>query len=337
MELFWLLVLFIFVRYMDEKKPLLLIFSSCFAGFSMGSLISYGLIILPIICAIFLYCYRPVDIFRNLVICFACFIGSYLITNPYVVISWKEFIQEIAYIRSYWKGCMNFDNLKYFSIVSLKYGLGAGIWIISIFCFLICLLNFEKKFVPVFLSILPLFIYFGLGTGRWVHYSFLIYPLIFLIMAIGLSNVGKIISMIMLFLTFIWTFLFTFSHVNLFIGENIRTTAGRWINENVPGKKDVGLLESPSPWRTPPFQYLKYNLLIGQPETTGAQYYVISEYQWVRGSSLTNMRKLFADYDIIKEFRKQPELLRWKFIQREDIPYDWCHPNPVILIWKKRT
>ncbi|MCM8816555.1 MAG: glycosyltransferase family 39 protein [Candidatus Omnitrophica bacterium] len=324
-------------KYIDEKRVSWLVLSSCFAGFAMGSLLSYGFVILAVICAIILFCIKSNEILKNIILCCASFVLAYLITNPYVLISWHEFINEIHYIGSYWKNSASFENLKYFSTVSLKYGLGLGIWLISILYFFISLLNFDKRFLLVLLCLVPFFVYFGLNTGKWVHYAFIIYPFIFLVIAIGATLINKKLSLMIFSFVFVWTFVFTLSHVNLFEGENIRAVAGRWINENIPARESVGLLEAPSPWRTPPFQYLKYNILIGSPEKTMAQYYVISEYQWVRGSSLLEMRKLFADYDIVKEFSKQPAFLGWKFTQRQDIPYDWCHPNPVILIWKKRN
>ncbi|MCM8764824.1 MAG: glycosyltransferase family 39 protein [Candidatus Omnitrophica bacterium] len=329
--------LYFIFKYIDERANSSLVLSSIFAGFSMGSLLSYGYVFFSVVFSVIVTCQKPKSLLKNLLICFLCFIFSYLITNPYVILSFKEFIKEISYIQSYWKGSASLDNLGYFLLISLRYGLGTGIWTIFIFYLFISFGMPDKKVLVVLFSLLPALIYFGVSTGRWVHYSFIIYPYIFLIIAIGFSKINKNFSFLTAAIAFIWTFIFSFSYINLFSGENTRTLAGRWINENIPEKTGIGLLEAPSPWRIPPFQYLKYNMFIEGPEYNRAQYYVVSQYQWLRGNSLEKMEERFSKYELLKEFRKDAAFLKWKFIQSGNIPYDWCHPNPVILIWKKRT
>ncbi|MCM8822287.1 MAG: hypothetical protein NC831_05680 [Candidatus Omnitrophica bacterium] len=336
--LLWVVCSLYFIfKYVDERANSSLVLSSIFAGFSMGSLLSYGYVFVSVVFSVIFTCPEPKSLLKNLLICFVCFISSYLITNPYVILSFSEFINEISYIQSYWKGSAGFDNLGYFLLTSLRYGLGTGIWIIFIFYLFVLFVRPDKKARVILFSLLPALIYFGIGTGRWVHYSFIIYPYIFLIIAIGFSKISKSFSFLTAAIVFIWTFIFSFSHINLFSCENTRTLAGRWINENIPEKTGIGLLEAPSPWRCPPFQYLKYNIFIEGPEYNRAQYYVVSQYQWLRGSSLEKMEERFSKYELLKEFRKDATFLKWKFIQSENIPYDWCHPNPVIRIWKKRT
>lgn len=324
-------------RYVEEKKTIWLVLSSVFAGFSMASLLSYGYVIISVIFSIFFVGLSTKKFFKNLLISLTCFVISYFVTNPYVLISWKEFISEISYIQSYWKGTASLYNLKYFFTTSLKYGLGISMWLMFIFSSVISLLKFDKKILLVLLSLIPAFFYFGLSTGRWVHYSFIIYPYIFLLILLNFLKIKRIIAIAMLCISFFWTFVFTCSYVNLFAQENIRTIAGRWINSNIPKQSNIGLLEAPSPWRTPPFQYLTYNIFFGTPEQYRPQYFVVSEYQWVRGSSLREIEKILTDYEIVKEFRKDTSFFKLKFSNPENIPYDWCHPNPVILIWEKKT
>ncbi|MCM8789131.1 MAG: glycosyltransferase family 39 protein [Candidatus Omnitrophica bacterium] len=335
---FWVVCSLYFVfRYIEERTKSSLVLSSIFAGFSMGSLLSYGYVFISVIFSVIFTCSKLKYILKELFICFLCFTFSYLITNPYTILSWEEFISEISYIQSYWKGSANIDNLGYFMLTSLRYGLGTGIWIIFIFYLFVLFVRADRKVLVILFSLLPAFIYFGISTGRWVHYSFIIYPYIFLTIAIGCSKIRRNFSFLIATIVFIWTFIFCFSYINLFSCENTRTLAGRWINENIPEKTDIGFLEAPSPWRSPPFQYLKYNMFIEGPEYGRAQYYVVSQYQWLRGSSLEEMKERFSKYQLLKEFRKDATFLKWKFIQSGSPPYDWCHPNPIILIWKKRA
>jgi len=338
--LFWVIVTFYgIINFFENRKTGWLIFSSVFAGLSMGTLLSYGYIFFTCICVIFLTSKNFTELLKNLVLSVFFFLFAYFITNPYVIISWKEFINEMFYIQSYWKGSASFENLKYFLTDSLGYGLGKGILLLLIFCLILCFIKREKIFFILFFSLIPGFLYLGLTTGKWVHYAFIVYPYLFLFSLFGLTKIKHQFSVFLILPVLVWTMIFTFAYLNLFSGENIRTSAGRWINENIPEKSKIGIFEAPSPWRTPPFQFLKYNILIGASRQTikKSEYFIVSEYQWVRGGSLLEIKEMLKGYNLIKEFRKDAKFFKWVFPNPEKIPYDWCHPNPVILIWKKKT
>ncbi len=324
-------------RFFEERQLKWMVFSSIFSGFAFGSVLSYGYVFLTVILSIFFVTSDARNIFKNIVISGVCFVFSYLLTNPYVLLSFKEFANELSYIQSYWKNSTSFENLKYFLTVSLRYGLGTGIWLIAAIFLIFSLFSMEKRCLLILISLLPAALYFGMTTGKWVHYSFVIYPYIFLIiLCVSLKIGGKALIAILL-PVLIFTFIFSLAHVMLFCDKNIRSVAGFWINKNIPTDSSIGLLEAPSPWRSPPFQFLKYDIKIGEPKSKSSpRYFIVSEYQWVRGGSLQDIRKLLSDYEIIKEFKKEPKFFGLKFSQSEKIPYDWCHPNPMILIWKRR-
>ncbi|HPC29532.1 MAG TPA: glycosyltransferase family 39 protein [bacterium] len=335
-----ILALYCAFRFMDEKKRKWLIAGCLFSGISMGSILSYGYVFITFIFMIFLVSTDFKSLFKNILICLVCFLFSYFLTNPYVLISFKEFINEMFYIQSYWKGSSNFANLKYFMTTSLRYGLGTATYLISIVFLVVCfLIRQDRRFMLIFLSILPGFLYFGFSTGRWVHYAFILYPYIFVVIVLGMTKIKKQFPKILISIGILYTFIFSLSYVNLFSQENVRTSAGIWINNNIPYGSRIGFLEAPSPWRTPPFQFLKYNILIGASKETikYSEYFVVSEYQWVRGGSFENIRKLLSDYKIIKEFKSEPRFFNLVFSHPESIPYDWCHPNPTILIWKRKN
>ncbi|MGB9641727.1 MAG: glycosyltransferase family 39 protein, partial [Candidatus Ratteibacteria bacterium] len=316
-------------RFFEEKQLKWLIFSSIFSGFALGSVLSYGYVFFTVILSVFFVTGGVRNIFKNVVISCVCFVSSYLLTNPYVLLSFKEFVNELFYIQSYWKNSANFESLKYFLTTSLRYGLGTGIWLVTAF-FLVFSLLFslmEKRFLLILISLLPGILYFGMTTGRWIHYSFVIYPYMFLIVLYGAKKIGWKGSMAILLPVLIFTFIFSFAHVMLFCDKNIRSVAGGWINKNIAEDSSIGLLEAPSPWRTPPFQFLKYDIKIGEPKSrVRPRYFIVSEYQWLRGGSLQDIKVLLSEYEMIKEFRKEPEFLGLKFSYPEKISYDWCHP-----------
>jgi len=54
----------------------------------------------------------------------------------------------------------------------------------------------------------------------------------------------------------------------------------------------------------------------------------------LRGSGLPAMKERLSGYEVIKKFERVPSIMGIKFRSEEVIPYDWCDPNPVILIFK---
>ncbi|MCM8815486.1 MAG: hypothetical protein NC931_05870, partial [Candidatus Omnitrophica bacterium] len=215
--------LYFIFRYIDERKSSFLVLSSIFAGFSMGSLLAYGYVFISVVFSVLLTCTGLKLILRKLLICFLTFIFSYLTTNPYVLLSFNEFISEVSYIQSYWAGSASFDNFGYFLLTSLRYGLGTAIWVVFIFYLFVFFIIPDKKGLLTLLSFLPALVYFGFKTGRWVHYGFIIYPYIFLFIATGYSKVRKNFSFLIVTFALIWTFVFSLAHVNLFSDNDTRT------------------------------------------------------------------------------------------------------------------
>ena len=68
----------------------------------------------------------------------------------------------------------------------------------------------------------------------------------------------KLLGNIIVFFVLAWTFLYSISYTRIFMQKNIRDIAGEWINENIPEKAKIGLLQMPAPYRTPPFQFYRY-------------------------------------------------------------------------------
>jgi len=341
--LWFLLTLWAVVRFYKSNREKYLYLSAVSAGLSFGTLLTYGYIYL----AIFLFILFSVKDYKwklkNLFLTLIIFLATFFITNPYVLISYKEFIQELAYLRNYWHRDISINAVKVFVFNTMRYGLGTPLW----FTLLIGLVGSlvykpEKINWLFFLVFVPAFFYFAFTTVHWVHYSIFLYPLLIISAGLSISRVGQK-KMVVLLLSgiVIYTFLYTSSYVKILGGRNIRIAAGEWINENIPSGSKIGLLEAPSPWRTPPFQFLDYKLIISQErniiEKEKPEYFIVSEYQWLRGPGYNAIKDFLYDYEVIQRFEKEPYFFGIRFKQPDDIPYDWCHPNPVILIWKRKT
>lgn len=339
--LLWVvLVILSGLKFREKENVKWLLLAGFFAGLAFSSLLNYGyalffLMLLMIFLKSNLLLKSKYAIYALLV-----FLITYLVCNPYAVLDWFNFREEIIRAGTYWQARPFLESLKFYFFISLRYAMGLYTWVLLFLgIFFALVFKPQKKDFLFFCAILPGFLYFVRITGRWVHYSMCLYPFIFLLAGRGIQKINrnKLIYTI-LSLGIIYTLLYTGSYVRLLWQDNIRTETGYWLNENIPFGSKVGLLEAPSPWRTPPFRFLDYKLVITGEKNVIAEekpeYFIISEYQWLRGPGLPAMKGLLSDYEVIKKFEKVPSIMGVKFKQQEVIPYDWCDPNPVILVWK---
>jgi len=340
--LWFLLALWAVVKFYKSNREKYLYLSALFAGLSFGTLLTYGYIYLAVFLSILFsvkdYKWKLKNLFLTLII----FLTTFFITNPYVLLSRKEFIQELAYLRNYWHRDISIEAMKVFVFDTMRYGLATPLWFILLTGFIGSLVYKPEKINWLFAFLfLPAFFYFAFTTAHWVHYSIFLYPILIISAGLSISRVGQK-KMIILLLSgiVIYTFLYTSSYVKILGERNIRMEAGEWINENIPSGSKVGLLEAPSPWRTPPFRFLEYELIISQErdiiKKEQPEYFIVSEYQWLRGPGYNAIKDFLSDYEVAQRFEKEPSFSGIRFKQPDDIPYDWCHPNPVILIWKRK-
>jgi len=339
--LWFLSAIYFLIRFYKAKDTKWLYTASIFSGLSFGTLLTYGYIYWAVVIFILFFNKDIKWKIKNLIFTFIIFLGVFLITNPYVFLSHKEFLQEIVYLRTYWHKEVSIKSILIFLFNTLRYGMGTLLWITVIIGFLLGFVYKSEKLNWMFLIIiLPAFLYFAFTTPEWVHYSIFLYPFLILSAGFFFSRIRLKIVEPILIIVALYTILYACSYVNLLGRENIRIEAGRWINENIPSDKTIGLLEAPSPWRTPPFRFLDYKIIIAQNKTEIEKekpaYFIVSEYQWLRGTGIEAIKEILSGYEIFKKFEKKPSLGWIKFKYPEYIPYDWCHPNPVILIWKRK-
>ncbi len=341
--LWFLLSLWAVVKFYRTEKDKWLYTASVFAGLSFGTLLSYGYIYWAVVVFILFSGKGYIWKLKNLFLTFLIFLAVFFMTNPYVLISWSEFVLEMMYLRAYWHKDISINALWIFMSNTLRYGLGTMLWIV-LFAGLAGSVAYKTKRADwlFLLLILPGFLYFAFTTAEWVHYSIFLYPFFIISAGFFLNRIGlKRVVIPLLAVVAAYTVLYSASYVKMLGEKNIRTVAGEWINENIYSGSSVGLLEAPSPWRTPPFKFLDYKLVISGEEHVIAgeapEYFIVSEYQWLRGRGLPAVKELLSDYEVIEKFEKVPSIMGIKFRHQEVIPHDWCHPNPVILIWKRKA
>lgn len=341
--LWFLLSLFAAVRFYKTEKSGWLYVAAAVAGLSFGTLLSYGYVYWSVVLFVLFSGRGYKWKLKNLLLTFLIFLSVFLVTNPYTLLSYRGFLQELSYLRGYWHSSMSINLPVCFVGNTLRYGMGTMLWIVALTGTAGSLVYRSGKIDRLFfLLLLPGFLYFAFTTAQWVHYSIFLYPLFIISCGFFLERLdSKKAVTAVLFVAGIYTVLYSGSYVRLLGERNTRTTAGEWVNEEIPRGSSIGLLEAPSPWRTPPFSFPYYKLVLAsEPGVISAEkpdYFIVSEYQWLRGPGLSAERELLSGYEVIKKFEKVPSMMGVKFRHGEFIPYDWCHPNPVILIWKRKT
>jgi hypothetical protein len=351
----WIVIAIWFVvNFYQTEQIKCLYLASFFSGLALGTLLHYGYVYWFVLLNL-LFVNKPWQFkIKTCILSFFIFLGAYILSNPYVLTDWDGLVAQVANTLEYWPlGVHNtLDLFKFYIFTSFRFGMGSAVWLFIFLGIFGCLIfKPEKRDWLFFLTILPGFLYMGLSTGKWVHYSLFLYPFLLLFSGFFFDKLSifgfffnktriKIIYCL-LGLVVIYTFLYVFSYVRLFKGENIRTEAGHWINQNIDKGSKIGLMDPPAPWRTPPFYFIGYNFAITSDreiiEKEKPEYFIVSEFQWLRTMGYEQMEDMLKNYAIYKKFERPHSILDIRFNDTKLIPHDWCEPNPTILIWKRKN
>lgn len=143
-----------------------------------------------------------------------------------------------------------------------------------------------------------------------------------------------------MFFVILFTFFYSAAYTQIFVKENVREEAGRWINANIPENSKIGLMQMPAPYRTPPFQFYRYKLLSiknkNHLEVLKPDYFIISEYE-TQGMNTFELENFFENYDRIKEFIKIPSFAGITFKRTQFSAKDFWIPNPCITIYMRKN
>ncbi|HPP12150.1 MAG TPA: phospholipid carrier-dependent glycosyltransferase, partial [bacterium] len=291
---------------------------------------------------------------RNLLVAAGCFILAFGFTNPYFFLSLPEPLIDLSQHsgRAFQGG---------FYLVSLLTGMGwplviflaAGylllacsggreevnrsflsllfVWSVFFFFFVA---SFAKTFARYLLPVVPALIL--LGSAGWLlpltHKSFL-----------------KWVGTGFCCLVLIGTTLCGGAYLSLFLQENVRTRAGRWMKENLPAGARVGVTEEPWQFQLPDFDRQRFSVLVAGYDIESVkrlqpEYFLLSSFQAPLVPyplKLNRERVIFwrdftvlAWYQPVKTFQEKASLLGWS-CQPEALPEDLIYINPTIVVFKK--
>ena len=337
----------------NERRRLNAILASVFAGLAAGSLITYGYVFFALLLAFIFKLRRPQE--KPLskafpLFCLVVFFGVFLVVNPYVIFSFREFMLELATVGAGWNLRVNFANLSYFFGSTLRYGLGTALWVIAGLGLFLAILRHRTEDVFLLFFLLPFFFYAAVTTTKYVHYALPLFPGLvllsgrFLVSFASVRNkTVKTSGYFLLVFVIFFTALCGTAGVLSFRGENTRETAGKWIKKNLPYGSTVAMHDLPSPYLMPAFPFAEYRLAITGSEErvlrkSGARFFILSEYNWLRNLPKNEIIDILGNcgYTELKRIEKPTKFGPFIFRRGDNAPSDWCHPNPTFVIFEKK-
>lgn len=273
------------------------------------------------------------------------FLLGFLICNPYILFSLREFWNEMITASQHFKTVFTPNSwLNYYAHI-MRSGFGFPLWLLITGGLLFSLYKRNRIDILILATILPFYLYISSTMRTHVHYLLPIVPLLVL-MAARLLDAGlgvrkiKYVTFFSFLIILIYSFLYSASYDRIFVRKNVRTTAGEWITSNIKGGSTIGIPDLPSPFRTPPVNPLRYKLIItgwdrSLIETQKPDYVIIIELHWLGYKSYQEIMNILSNYKEVKRFDEPAGIFGLTFRRDLNAPLDWWYPNPVILVFKR--
>lgn len=271
---------------------------------------------------------------KHVILSYVFALLSFIITSFYCFTSYKEVIVCIQGVKG---GGDIFSGILYY-LRALYHGVGWPLLTTSFFGFFFSFYKRKKGEMLMIFWIIISFLFFALSSKRLDKYIFVIAPFLSIFAARALDiPFNKHLKNTVLFLVLGATFLFTLGYIRIFVEENVRTTAGKWIALNIPKGTKIGLERDPYQFEIPPINQYKYNLCfaknVAEIKKQNPQYFIISEieYRFRVPQLLDNIKN--SGFEIEKEFFNPPKFFNVPFNSKNP-SQDYLSLYPKILIFK---
>jgi len=345
--LFWIMMcLYFSIKTIEIPNNKNFFLTGIFSGLACGTKIPLLVsIFIPFLTSVLIYSKDIKKIILSSIYVIGGFLISFGITNPYFFITYPLPLIELKQHTP-----LSFSGKFY--LCSLGYGIG---WFPFILCFVGIFLNKnnfkEKNYILLFIWCTFYFFFISIFSKNYARYILpVVPPLIILGSYYWLENFKiKILRRIILACCFLYSFFYGLSYKSLLIKENTRTEAGKWIKENIPYGKSIGICEVPWQFQMPPFDYFAHKVVVTNYDFEKLKkempdYFIISSFQGEIPPYPSNLqreriefwRKFISSnlYSPIKTFQKFPSIgiIKFKF---KKLPEDLIYINPTIIIFKK--
>lgn len=351
---FWImLTLYFSVNYVtgSKKNPLLI---GLIAGIAAGNKLTFILVFLiPLIS--FLIVTEPLkNKIKNIILAFTSFVIILFLSSPYLFSA----LYQIFYGSG--KNATSISFTPKFYILSLKYGLGLPLLLLSTSGIILQIFHKKQTFKPdkilILLWVITFFFIMSLLSLKYARYLLPIIPPLIIIGVGGWSleiknRIFKFFKYCFLTFVVLFTFFYGMAFELFFIKDNIRTEAGKWLKANILPGSSIGVTEIPWQFQMPPFDYQNYSIIVTgyefkEIEKKTPDFFILSSLQVPISPypvHLQKERKLFLEnfifsnlYEVKKEFKNLPQFLGIVF-KLNVIPEDLIYMNPSIIIFEKKS
>ena len=214
---------------------------------------------------------------------------AFLLVCPSVILDWKTFSGDLKWIESVSREgsiVINvYESLINYSYDAMFYTVGIPGVIAIAGGLILCLCKPEKIWVGMFPAVLCFLVIAGMGSDTSDAYLLPAYiPLCLMAGRFVFYPKKQIFCSAAAIIIIISTFSYSLAYANVAMAENVRTTAAKWINRNIPEGSTLGSLLYPVSYRTPmvgPEKYHLVNLQVdGFKAFEKADYYLQSSFDW---------------------------------------------------------
>lgn len=355
MVFFGILTAYFCVKYYKEEKIMWIYFASISAGLSAATKYP-GLAFWFVIPTILLY-QKDKEKVKHILISFFIFIMIFLLTNPYIMLSFNEFKNDFLERVIMRRGVgvnflssilMNFKNLFF----ALKISTTNLFFILIISALLFAFWNFNKKelkipFLFIIFFCLPLFLSSGFKYGR---YYLPLFPFLSMIIGFTIYNISYYFKHKVVITLIFSIFLTHILIKGIAYGKNmsekdIRIISGEYISNNIKSSSTIVFTKSPWIFEVPPVNLFRYNVLIvdenNLKEVEKGSYLILGELQYflTSGSRDKLEKEIISEMEnygfyLKKVFVKDPEVFNIKF-DTNIIIHDMLYTHPKIFLFQK--
>lgn len=339
---FILATLYSALKIFETEENKRYIYSGILAGLAAGAKYPAFIIVFVIPVAYFL---KGEKTFPNLIksffnkkvfLSYLSAVISFSVTNPFIFISPGEVISHIQTASGYNRG--NIVNGMAYYLKALYHGMGFPLFVLSLSGAAIVFIKKRKEEILILFWIIFALLVFSSFDMKYQRYILTIMPFMVILGMKVLDYLkNKYIRGLILVLVFALTFFYTWGYEDLLLKENIRTTAGKWIAENILPGETIGLRRDPWQFQTPPINQSRYGLLITGMERKNIirqnpRYFIISQMEYDEDAQKTLDG---LNYKMAKKYSNPPKVFGIPFNCR-DPGHDYLYIYPEIYIFRKK-
>ncbi len=306
------------------------------------------------------------------------FIG-FFVGCPYSILAFKEFKAGIFHQMNKFILVQHGDignPFLYHIFYSLRYGMGTPLFLLTFISVIWIVIKRQKKETSLLIWIISYYLFIAsFFKSKFARHMLPILPFISILISRFLftfisdkKKIFRFTGFLSLVLVFIYTLTYTFAYDNLYISEDSRTKASKWVKKNISPKSEIGVLWQPY-FYTPPIIYMeywvkgktiynkddpkKYNqykiiVLKGSSaekvKRDKPDFIVLSEYEYrnaLRFPKMFPMEKRLLDfiqnnYIQVKKFENYQQIGKLRF-KKGFPPHDLLYPYPTILIYSHKS